>query len=211
MTFEDPNPYARNLIIISLMFIFYNWLELSPPDQTTFNILFNKFEIGNTKPLKIIPWIFLAWFLFRFWQESSKKLLFAYTAQFQRMDISDKRKQKFKRLAEKNFKEKDSTQLFEEFGQPHDDDPISLNVHHLIITKECPFKLMYVASFEKRVRRGSSGKHFYINVPYRYFLFPIAKKSFEWFVRDKNAAKELIPYLLAFLAILSGLDIVFCS
>jgi len=70
---QDSNPYSRNLILISLAIIIFNFADGEIMNNHlklhVVNIKFNNVEFFTT-----FIWIIFFWFLFRFWQTNNFKI-----------------------------------------------------------------------------------------------------------------------------------------
>lgn len=78
---NEPNHHSRNLKVISVFFILYWLLELTPSGDNQIKLQFISYEIHNPSLLMPISWVLLFYFAFRFWLSSRGKFLKQFTIQ----------------------------------------------------------------------------------------------------------------------------------
>ncbi|WP_394169034.1 hypothetical protein [Saccharospirillum alexandrii] len=209
MELTEPNPYTRNLIIISLLFIFYNWLDLSPPELTTFNILFNKFEIGNKDPLSVIPWIFYFWFLFRFIQESQNNSIDVYKARVTKLPIPKRLEYKLRSLADEHYKDIGKGELIEEKNITEESAAdAKIEIHYLNARESLLPRLYYSATYQSNNNGRREGKFFIAKINFKDGIPLLLAATLKYAYKENCVATELVPYFLAYTAFLSGMEIV---
>ncbi|MEO9655922.1 hypothetical protein [Marinomonas sp.] len=83
----EPNHHSRNLKLVSMFFILYWLLELTPTGDNQIRLQFISYEIHNPSMLAPVSWLILVYFAARFWLSSHGSTLKAISSH-QRSEIT---------------------------------------------------------------------------------------------------------------------------
>ncbi|WP_439510311.1 hypothetical protein [Marinimicrobium koreense] len=110
--FNEPNLHSRNLKLISMLFISYWLLGLTPADETIRFLVIN-YEISNPSALKWISYALLMYFAWRFYISSKRRVRLGYrkSFNFNNIDRSGRLFRKLKEDAERNYSEQHKDQF----------------------------------------------------------------------------------------------------
>lgn len=102
--FNEPNLHSRNLKFISMLFISYWLLGLTPVDETIRLLVIN-YEISNPCALNWISYALLIYFAWRFYISSRKRGRFGYrkSFNFNNIERSGRLFRKLKEDAERDY------------------------------------------------------------------------------------------------------------
>ncbi len=200
--FDEPNPYARNLIFVSLLFIFYFWFDVEAVEPAVLSIFYNKFAINNQFALTITPWIFLAWFWIRYWQESDKKAIKHIKSSFYNLTLSRSYTAKLKKVAQEDLDKVN-------FLDDPDELRVALDGNGFMVTGVSVIwhRKFYIIDYKYRERSGSSTRPdkeriTRINI---YIIGIFASNLFRFLVEDKVFMRDLSPYVFSIAAVACGL------
>ena len=177
---QDSNPYSRNLILISLAIIIFNFADGEIMNNHlklhVVNIKFNDVEFFST-----FIWIVFFWFLFRFWQSDKFKMKSI-------LHVQNKNEQYMSNKILIKFVEKNTTLKY------RSDDGfygIWLNQDKII-----PLSL----------HKQQMGKHsFNINKKSLDWIIVYISLFFVVCIKDMKALESYVPYLISLVAFISSL------
>lgn len=179
--YQETNPYSRNLILISLAIIIFNFAEGELMDNHlklhVINIKFNNIEFFSYLVL-----IMFIWFLFRFWQSNKFKMNdILFDSSKNRIYMSNKQLIKYVELKSKlKYRSSDNSfngiHLFKDKILPLDNTSNQLHQYSIIIDKKS----------------------------YKWILVYISLCK-DVLIKDIRALESYIPYLIAFIAIFSSI------
>lgn len=200
--FDEPNPYARNLIFVSLLFIFYFWFDVEAVEPAVLSIFYNKFAINNQFALVITPWIFLAWFWIRYWQESDKKAIKHIKNSFHNLALSPSYVAKLNKIAQEDLDKVN-------FLDDPDNQRVVLDGNGFMVTgvKVIWHDRFYFMDYTYCERNGSStrpDKERSTRITFD-LIGIFASNVFRFLVEDKVFMRDISPYVFAITAVVCGL------
>lgn len=168
------------------------------------SIFYNKFTINNQFALVVTPWIFLAWFWIRYWQESDKGAIKHIKQSFYYLALSRSHYEKLRVVAQKDLDKAN-------FLSDPEDLKIELDGNGFMVSevKVTWHNRFYVIEYKYRERSGSStrpDKEKFTRISI-YVLCIFASNLFRFLVRDKVFMRDISPYVFAIAAVICGLTL----
>lgn len=208
--YSEPNHHSRNLKLISLMFILYWLLALTPADDSIRLSIIN-YKIQNPSALFWVAHFILAYFAWRFYLSSKKKIRYGFINSVivdslpnQRSALSKRLQKKAKDDYEKNHMEAFEKER-EEFALQHNVGPYNkelISVTPITFMYEGEkLRLEYQVQYEREPHGGAYFNNYKIFYGrYSWLWFKLVKLV--RFVTGKEDSPDyIIPWVLLFLAI----------
>lgn len=218
----EQNPHSRNLKVISIFFILYWLCGLSPSDESI-RLAVKSYEISNPEVLRWASYSLLAYFSWRFYLNSGRKVFpgikrqIGITANPSRMDRSSRLYARLNKDAEAhyvaNMKEGFETEREEDPGASRlvnfNNNEYEISISSLGIKNNNPLSMDYQVKYKGDRLPGNdfrSGR-----VEYRWFDFiPLRILGFlRFFFSTEEGPDYLLPWVLFLLALVCAFFIHF--
>ncbi|WP_394178460.1 hypothetical protein [Marinomonas posidonica] len=219
----DSSNHSRNLKTISIFFILYWLLDLTPTGDDQIRLQFISYEIHNSSPLTTVSWVLLAYFGWRFYLSSKSNFSEKVIKPIKKIQ-SDKISNIFikKNILKEKIKEKATKIYREEYAekqaekrnksQSRINNPSHQYNIEVFNQVEGIFsnKIQCIAKYSFNHLPGLEDKHFLIPLNIVKELPFIKVRAWFSFIRtSEDSIEYLLPYFLLCLAVLCAILIQF--
>ncbi|WP_286823978.1 MULTISPECIES: hypothetical protein [unclassified Idiomarina] len=210
--FNEPNLHSRNLKLISMLFISYWLLGLTPADEKIRLLVIN-YEISNPCALKWISYALLIYFAWRFNISSRRRVRLGYrrSFNFNNIDRSGRLFIKLKVDAERNYSEryKDEFESWRaEQAEKHDvkefnNEEYSINPSKLVYEQNS-VALHYQVQYKGDRLPGNDFKNGMVVYPWYRWSFLKLVRFTKFIFGSEDAPDFFVPWVLFSLALASS-------
>lgn len=211
--FTEPNQYSRNLKIISVFFILYWLLGLTPSDESL-RLLVMDYHINNIGALRPVTYTILLYFAWRFYLNSRRRVRFGYRKVFELQQYnnisSNQLKEKLIALSQQQYINShiiDHQNWREQKNKDNPNREFNYEKYEIIIIslkyENNSLQLTYRVDYEGD--RVENSRTYYRKI--EWYRFPLYRLRcfFKFLVGSEDSADFFLPWLLFTMAVLTCL------